>query len=537
MAAALVLCLVGIMWGLPHHWDFAQDSVVPLGRLARIGAAGDEVTQYRYPPFHLFLLKVAFVPVRLLVNLARFNQKTGDTFFILTARLISAAMALGALRFIILLGKRLWDERVGLLAGALFILSPATLYYAKNANLDIPYIFWLAWALLVYVRILEEDRPRDYIQLGLLAAIAVCTKDQAYAFFLLMPVPIIIRIWKKKESPEAPGARWMKPAFGFLAFLIPFILIHNILFNPQAFWLHVKTIIGPGSEGWREFAPGPAGQLRLLLATILRLMDAWTVAGVVLAGIGLWLGLRGTEKSFVRRAVLLPAISYYIFFLCIVGYVYTRFALPLILVLAPFGGIGVIRLWESRPRNRLFGRVAAVILIGWLALAGLAVDIVMRCYSRYDAQMWLEKNCADQTLICYPREGDERDMPRLNEPLNAHPLLRKKENISLEAALRRKRPDVLVLSFDASHPTEGARSLRPSALIRRVLRDWNFGKAAVSRNASDRKEEFLKRLLSGKAEYTTVKRFGSPVVPGWFVPEVAESLNRTIVILVREKEP
>ena len=528
MAAAAIICLVGIMWGLPHHWDFAQDSVVPLGRLAQINAAGDAVTQYRYPPFHLLVLKVVFVPVRMAVNLGDFGRKTSDTLFVLSARLVSAAMALGILRLLMLLGKRLWDQRVGLLAAAIFVLSPVTLYYAKNANLDIPYVFWLAWTLLVYVRILQEDRARDYLWLGLLAALAVCTKDQAYAFLLLMPIALVVNL-RRKYKPNAPsGMAWKKLAVGFCAFIVPFALIHNILFAPQDFWLHLKTITGPGSEGWREFSRGPTGQARLLIETILRLMDAWTPTGVVLAGVGLWLGLRPGDKRAVRGALLVPMISYYLFFPCVVGYVYTRFMLPLLLVLSLFAAAAVLRLWEKKRA----GRITAVVLVGWIALAGLSVDVVMRHYSRYEAQMWLERQFPGQTLH-YPSEGDEPNLPRINEPMDAKPLVYTDDRVPLETALQQKRPAVLLLSLDTDHPY-GARCLRISSILRRSLRKCAVGRVSEPTPETDAQRTFSDKLLSGKLSYRVAARFVSPVAPAWFIPEVSESLNRTIIVMVRE---
>ena len=523
---------MGLMWGLPNHWDFAQDSVVPLGQLARMDAAGDRVTQYRYPPLHLKLLSVLFLPVRLIVNTTAIgeNEKLSATFFILAARLVSVAMALGTLRLLVRIGKRVWNERAGLLAAILFLLSPVTLYYAKTANLDIPYIFWLTWALLIYVRILQENRTRDYLWLGLLAALAVCTKDQAYAFFILMPLPIIHRLWKKpadESSSEAPTERWRKLGLGLVGFAVPFVVIHNILLDPQAFRLHVMTIIGPASEGWREFARGPSGQIRLLLETVLCLMDAWTPAGLLLVGIGLWIGLRAGKGKSVKRALLVPLLSYYLFFPCVTGYVYARFVLPVILVLALFGGAGILRLWEWRRRDKAFGKAAVIALVGWVGLAGLSLNILMGNYSRYDAQKWLEKHCSAQTRICYL--GEMRDMPRFNEPLDPKPLMPPGESLAPERALRAKRPDLLVLSFEQGHWATDSRPMRPSSIIRRQLRKAAFGRSPPSRADRDSTSDFHQALLRGDLGYVIKERFASPIAP--FVPEVAESVNRTIIIM------
>jgi len=143
MAAGFVLIAYGLMWGLPNLYDFAQDSVVPQGNLAQVRAPFEKVTAFRYPPFHFMVLRACFWPVRGLLRISSYgeNLKVASTLFILAARLVSVAMALGVLGLIYAAGRRLWDERTGLAAALLFLLAPVMLYYAKNANLDIPYVF------------------------------------------------------------------------------------------------------------------------------------------------------------------------------------------------------------------------------------------------------------------------------------------------------------------------------------------------------------------------------------------------------------
>ncbi len=528
MGAAFVLIAYGLLWGLPNLYDFAQDSVVPQGNLAQVHASFEKVTAFRYPPFHFMLLRACFLPARGLLRVSSLgeNPKVASTLFILTARLVSVVMALGALGLIYAVGRRLWDEHAGRAAVLLFLLSPVTLYYAKNANLDIPCVFWLALALFFCVRILQENRRRDYLWLGLSAALAVCTKDQAYGFILLMPVVLLVRLRARLELPVReflPRAlQYAGPAA--LGFAVPFVAIHNILFDPAGFWRHISVVIGPGSEGWRQFQRGPAGQLRLLVETVLRLGDAWTLAGLALAIYGLVIALREGGERRTRLATLVPILSYHLSFLAVIGYVYPRFVLPMLLVLALFAGRGAAVLW----RRGALGRIVVVALTAWIGIAGLCVDYVMSEYPRYDAQRWLETHASAETRIFYV--GDMRDMPRFNRPLDAHPV---EPTPSAIAALRPP-ADLLVLSFEQGSPAAqragkaatGTRSFRVSSMLRRHLGDWGLVRE------EDGGRSFLDRLAGGEFGYTEAARFESPI-SAW-VPEVAESLNRTIVILGRK---
>jgi hypothetical protein len=188
----------------------------------------------------------------------------------------------------------------------------------------------------------------------------------------------------------------------------------------------------------------------------------------------------------------------------------------MLLVLALFAGRGAVSLW----RGGGLGRIAVVALVAWIGLAGLCVDYVMSEYPRYDAQQWLETHASAETQIFYV--GDMRDMPRFNRPLDAHPVE------PTAGAIEGLRPpaDLLVLSFEEGHAAVGTRSYRVSSILRRHLGDWGLVREGGGGKG------FLERLVAGEFGYAEAARFESPI-SAW-VPEVAESLNRTIVILGRK---
>lgn len=537
MGLALLLCAWGLMWQLPNAFDPAQDSVVPIGELAQRGFGFEQITAGRYPPFHFMLLQAAFVPARAFlaaVPEAAANRKMVATTFIFTARLISLIMTLGTVWLVYRIGQRLWDKTAGLAAGLVLVLSPVTLYYAKNANLDAPMLFWLAAALLMYVRVFQEDRARDYAWLGLFSALTVCTKDQAYGFILLMPFPVAAMLWRRRHEKNGGAKAWRKLLLGFAAFAIPFVLIHNILFDFAGFIHHVETIRGPGSQPWRECSPNLLGQLRLLVESFLRLMDAWTPAGILLAGIGVAVALRPGAGRAARMALLVPAISYHLSFIAPIGYVYPRFMLPTLLTLAPFAGFGAVRLWHAR---RVAGPALAIAALAWIGLAGLTVDYVMANSPRYQAQKWIEE-CARQTpaLEGVYYLGEMRDMPRFNDPLKVtevKPDIDVPDSAMLEnerEKLARIPPsNLLVLSLEAEHPALGGGSLRLASVLRRHLGEWGL---YPGRRTQD---SIYADLLSGRLGFREVARFRSPVAR--WTPEVTESVNRTIIIMRGDVTP
>jgi hypothetical protein len=52
--------------------------------------------------------------------------------------------------------SRAAGHRAGVLAGLFWSLTLPAVFYAKTANLDVPYTFWFALALLLYTRALDD---------------------------------------------------------------------------------------------------------------------------------------------------------------------------------------------------------------------------------------------------------------------------------------------------------------------------------------------------------------------------------------------
>src|SRR5205814_9080424 len=87
-------------------------------------------------------------------------------------------------------GRRVFGSRAALFAVAMYALLAPFVYYAKTANVDVPYVMWFAAALFFYVGVLERGTRRDFLLWALAATFAVCTKDQAYGLFAAMPLAV-----------------------------------------------------------------------------------------------------------------------------------------------------------------------------------------------------------------------------------------------------------------------------------------------------------------------------------------------------------
>jgi PA14 domain-containing protein/dolichyl-phosphate-mannose-protein mannosyltransferase len=444
LAGSLVLNTACIWWGLPGG-SWAPDELTPtvvLGAAARGFAHG---WFDRYPPFHFYVLTVASSPLIVLEWLGRVDLSTATPFTLLVviSRLISIAAGLGTLLAIYAAGARIFGRRAGVLASAMFALVAPFVYYAKTANLDAPYLFWFAVSLVFYLRLLQGLAPRDFVGFAVCATLAICTKDQAYALYLLMPFAFVERVWRanRDAGERRPLMRALvdrRLLSAAAVAIVLFVGVHNIAFNLDGFRQHVLLITGPASESYRDFEPTIAGRVALLRLTVDIIRNAWgwpmfltSVSGVVFAL--LTPALRGPAIW-----LLLPIVSYYAGFIDVVLYNYDRFMLPVCLVLSLFGGLALDRCLAPGGRARTWRRVVAGTAFAYSLLFAATVDLAMMRDSRYTVEVWLAAHVAPGEAIgsVFPQQY----YPRLDRFTHAE--------ITSANDLREGQPSYYVLNAD-----------------------------------------------------------------------------------------
>jgi hypothetical protein len=233
-----------------------------------------------------------------------------------------------------------------MLAAAMFALVTPFVYYAKTANLDVPYLFWFAVSLVFYLRVLQQLTLRDFIGLAACATLAVCTKDQAYGLFLLMPVAIVERLWRAhrdagRRHPLIDALFDRRLLSAAAVALVLFVVLHNLAFNWSGFKDHVQLIIGPASQSYRDFEPSLAGRLALFRLSVHIVLLAWGWPMCLVSVVGLVLAMASPAHRRVALWLALPIVSYYAGFIDVVLYNYDRFMLPVCLVLSLFGGLAL----------------------------------------------------------------------------------------------------------------------------------------------------------------------------------------------------
>ena len=439
---SLLINLWGINWGLPSFNGWAADELTPIRVLEAVEQGFANGWHYKYPPFHFYLLTIFYSPILLLHQLGVVNVYSLPTYTLLfyIGRVLSLILAAGILGIVYKLGQELYDQQSAFFATVIASLNLPFIYYAKTINLDIPYLFWFMLSLFFYIRILKEQKTRDYLLFAATAAITVATKDQAYAFYILTPGFIIWQHYRylQHRDPSVTLKNALKDRKIVLSLgvgLALFLAIHNVIFNLNGFFAHVNDITSGGATISPRFERSLGGHLTMFWQSLrhIRVSFGWLLYGICILGLlkAVW-----QRKHYYLLCLLIPIASYYLFFVSIVMYNALRYLFPVCLILAFFGGklIGDF----LTPYAQLF-RIKALSLIAvfiYTFFYATSVNVLMTHDSRYSVEQWMTKTITPNDFIL--GAGDAKYLPRL-EKFSSESFKRP----TLET-LKQKNPDYII---------------------------------------------------------------------------------------------
>jgi 4-amino-4-deoxy-L-arabinose transferase-like glycosyltransferase len=406
LVATLAVHLVGITWGLPGADGWDDDGIAPRDFLSGVYESYVPGSFFTYPPVHLLLLTVltapgwivglvratSLAPHDVIAELTRVPYMTAFSF---VARVVAEVMAVGIVYAVARIGEDLWGRRAAVWSAGVAALNMSLAYYAHTSNLDVPYLFWAMFALLWFVRAIVRRELRLLRYAGLCAALAVGTKDQAYAVFVLS-VPLALGAWLATDAWPRENARALVRqlglAIGIAAVLLA--LVDGAVTNPSGFVKRVHFLTGTASQDHAYYAASWVGRQRVL-EDVVRFFDRYypvALGPFVLAG--LYLHVARTKGEPGRRvAGLLPAlavVSFTLAFNCVARRTEHRFVLPQSIFVSLYAGLAFDALTAPTSRIRVIGWVAAVAIGGRALFDCVAVDVALVRDPRYAAEAWLD---------------------------------------------------------------------------------------------------------------------------------------------------
>ncbi len=384
IAVALILRLVGIDWGLPgpaRYWSHHPDeSQVVVAAQSLNPFAGEFKTGF-YNYGQGFLLAGSIVSrVGATLGLSA-PQPTGlppTAATLLWFRLVSAVAGTLSVVWLISAGSRLYDRRIGVMAGGLLAVSPLAVQHAHFATVDV----FASAATILAVRFAAppagKASPTSFAFAGLASGIAAGTKYNAG----LILSAVVAAWWiSKPRSAGALAAAAACAGIGFLAacpgaLLEPGRFLEDLRFEARHMGAGSEDIFAGTLPGWLHhglanlpWAMGPVGAAGVLCG-------AWVAARsrngsdavIASAIIPYWLLIGAAQVKFARY--LLPIMP----FLCLWAAASLRSvpvrALHPVRVLA---GVAIVSaLAMAIAFDRLFvAPDTREIALGWLRNAGV----------------------------------------------------------------------------------------------------------------------------------------------------------------------
>ena len=509
-ALAVVLDVVGIRWGLPHPTgDWATDGLSPLGPLALAWhVLHAEKWWGKYPPFHFLLLALVQAPYVAWLRLRGEIGAIGAVYpyglahpllalgrLALLARLVSVAMGVATVVFTALTAAELFGLRAAVLAGVVLLSSPVTVYYAHTTNLDIPYLCWTTAGLWLAVRVVRGDAAvRTHVLLGTAAALAIATKDQAYACFALLPVPILWRRWQAGRPLDTALLA------ALASFAAVYALASLLAVDPSGYLGHARQLTGPANP----YAGVPLSAARVVRVSLRTASATASTLGwpFALAGVA-GLVLAAVRRTPGAEMPLAMGLSYYLTFMIPILYAVPRYTLPLVAALAPFAGLGLASLWGKPGARGVSARRALVGVVVAVGVArGASMDVRLLTDARYPAESWLAAHAPSGVI---GTDAEPSYLPRLAP---TRPVVR------------------LTLGPDGLHYPGS----EPPDLI--VLTSARYRQYFWPPPRPERR--VLAALLRGELCYERAAEFRSPQL---FGPPLVRAVSPHIIVLRRRTEP
>lgn len=484
--------LLAVGWDLPGSYGWENDGIAPRDFFAGIAINLTPGRGHRYPLFHNLLVGLLCLPI-LLVAALRAESWTLPalehqiltvpvmTGCSLVAKLVSIAMACVALVVLARVARRTAGVQVGRWAAVWAVTCLTFAYYGRVSNLDGPYLMWTALAIDRLLTMAEDRTRRDYVWFGIFAGIAVATKDQAYAGFVLPILLYLILLPLRPRRPFGP----LRPhyentaiagAWGFASLG----LLGGGFLNPTGFVVRLRELTGNASGDWMTYARTPAGALRNVVDLVRHQEEffwPWVVVALCWLGVAkVAMNRRGTGIHS-RTFQLLPlcsGLSSLLFFTLIVARCEHRFVLPMGFWLSYYGGVSSAWLLSAgASRGRLYVRLvqASLALVAlWAAGHSFEVHLTQRGDARHRVTAYLDtlpEGTRVETyglLVHLPQfdvtDGAPYRIQRVSRrPIEErNPLIGAREIDEPYGEVSERRPDVLVV------PEHTARAHLPQSL-------------------------------------------------------------------------
>lgn len=217
---ALALRLWGLSFGLPFDYQVSENMYTVAARQVVQGGLDTISPLFGFyqalivGAFALFeSIRSGLDRLALPEHLAA-TLDSSSTVFNLLGRLISALFGAATVLPVFLIGRRLWNPRVGLLAASFTAFSFMLVRNSHYAKPDMVACFLVILAAFFCLRLQSTRSYRDYLLAGLLCGLAISSK------MLVWPVVVVLLVFHLRADLARQEPRTRTGLYRFLAALL-----------------------------------------------------------------------------------------------------------------------------------------------------------------------------------------------------------------------------------------------------------------------------------------------------------------------------
>lgn len=330
---------------------------------------------------------------------------------VLLGRVLTVLFDLGSVALVFLLGLRVADRKVGLLAAALLATSALHVRMAQYVLVDVPLVFFTLLALLWMIDVVEKGGCAHFIKVGIALGLAASTK---YTAGLLAAPLVAAALWGAAANGGRAHAYRNLVIAAAVALCCFFAINPYILLDFTAFWSDFSYEREHMQIG--HFGRGAQHSTVSLYAGNL----AWAVG--VVGGVALWGFAANVRQRHVPSLLLYGWIALYVIVLSTWEMHGERYLMPVIAIVLLLGARAAVVAADQRPRYRT--SIFAVLLVCYLAPQAYQLSEHYRSVAAVDTRQrvgdWVEANVARGSLVAlehysyYPdRQSDDLLLFRL----------------------------------------------------------------------------------------------------------------------------
>src|SRR5262245_40435562 len=203
-------------------------------------------------------------------------QKDPTAFYVV-GRLWAIALSVGALPLLFLIGRRVFNTRVALIAITIWVVLPEPVRFGRIVRTDSAALFFGLLALWLILRLLDVHETRRCVLAGLAVGLAIASR---YFMVALVPCLLVAAIFPSRHKP---GLALRSAGVALVSALVSFAVSTPYFFlDCHRAWasLHAENEPILGHSGL-----SPLGNLRWYLGTAIPASLSWPLVALSLVGV------------------------------------------------------------------------------------------------------------------------------------------------------------------------------------------------------------------------------------------------------------